>query len=294
MKINYSTVANENLASYRYRIKIPSEYLRKWGHEVVIGKPEKADVGVFSKHFNANDAEIARQPTRYREVVFDVCDYHLDGPYREHYERMMALADVITVGTGEMGMMISKYLGHDVTVIQDPYEFEEKEPKHEDCQKVLWFGHASNIAPLIREINNGVLNGKQLMVISNPNEYIPTVPWSMQNMERGFEECDVVIIPQQNTRKNRCKGANRIVESIRSGRFVIANEMPSHEQFKEWMYIGDIQEGLEWCRKNKSEIRDRIAMAQKYVRRTFSPEEISRQWLSALTSGVATKSSMAI
>ena len=65
MKINYSTVANDKLASYRYRIKIPSEYFKEWGHEVVIGKPEQADVGVFSKHFNPRDPEYARQPTRY-------------------------------------------------------------------------------------------------------------------------------------------------------------------------------------------------------------------------------------
>ena len=294
MKINYSTVANDKLASYRYRIKIPSEYLKKWGHEVVIGKPEQADVGVFSKHFNPRDPEFARQPTRYGKVVFDVCDYHLDGPYREHYERMMTLADVITVGTGELGMMINKYLGHDVKVIQDPYEFDEKEPKFDKCEKVLWFGHASNLSPLVREVNNGVLNGKKLMVVSNPNAYFPTVPWSMEAMEHGMDECDVVIIPQHDNRKNRCKGANRMVESIRSGRFVIANEMPAHNQFKEWMYIGDIQEGLEWLEQNKSEIKDRIAMAQKYVQKTFSPEKISRSWLSALTSGVATKSSMAI
>jgi hypothetical protein len=294
MKINYSTVANDKLASYRYRIKIPAEYLRQWGHEVTIGGPEQADVGVFSKHFNVKDYEIARQPTRYRSVVFDVCDYHLDGPYREHYERMMTLADVVTVGTGEMGMMINKYLGHDVTVIEDPYEFEEKEPKYNGCDKVLWFGHASNIAALLREINYGVLNGKQLMVISNPNEFIPTVPWSMQNMKQGFEECDVIIIPQQNTRKNRCKGANRMVESIRSGRFVIANEMPAHQQFKDWMYIGEIKEGIEWLKQNKSEVKDRITEAQKYVRQTFCPKKISNQWLSALTSGVGTKNLTAI
>lgn len=294
MKINYSTVANDKLASYRYRIKIPSEYFREWGHEVVIGKPEQADVGVFSKHFNPRDPEYARQPTRYGRVVFDVCDYHLDGPYRDHYERMMALADVITVGTEELGRMIRESTDRDVKVIQDPYEYEEKEPRYNKCERILWFGHASNIGPLMREVNDGVFNGKQLMVISNPNELFPTVPWSNEAMKRGLDECDVVVIPQQNNRKNRCKGANRMVESIRSGRFVIANEMPAHNQFKEWMYIGDIKEGIEWLKQNKSEARDRIAMAQKYVQQTFSPEKISRSWLSALTSDAGIRSSMAI
>ena len=285
MKINFSTVANDQLASFRYRIRIPAEYLKSWGHEVTIGGPEQADVGVFSKHFNTRDYEIARQPTRYRQVVFDVCDYHLDGPYRDHYERMMALADKITVGTDEMGFLIYEELGYDTTVIQDPYEFEEKEPCFNNGRNVLWFGHASNLKPLMAEINNGSLNEHYLQVISNPSELIPTVPWSMQNMIKGFDECTVVIIPQEDTKKNRCKGANRMVESIRSGRFVIANEMPVYEQFKEW-----IKEGLEWTKQNKVEIKGRIKEAQKYVRKTFNPATVSRQWLSALTSGVAVAS----
>jgi len=246
-------------------------------------------VGVFSKHFNTKDYEIARQPTRYREVVFDVCDYHLDGPYRDHYERMMALADKITVSTDEMGYLIYEELGHDTTVIVDPYEFEEKEPKFNDGRKVLWFGHASNLKPLMAEIHKGVLTDHWLQVISNPNELIVTVPWSMYNMTEGLEECDVVIIPQEDTKQNRCKGANRMVESIRSGRFVVANDMPAHEQFKEWMFIGDIKEGLAWQKQNKNEITDRIREAQKYVRETFNPAMVSRQWQSALTSDVERK-----
>lgn len=294
MKINYSTVADDKLASYRYRIQIPAEYLRKWGHEVTIGQPEQADVGVFSKHFNTRDYEIARQPTRYREVVFDVCDYHLDGPYRDHYLRMMGLADVITVGTEEMGFLVQEELGLDSIVIPDPYEFDEKEPAFTDGRKVLWFGHPSNLDALMFEINAGSLSDHWLQVISQPNSLIPTIPWSMEAMREGFDECDVVVIPQQDTKKNRCKGANRMVESIRAGRFVIANEMPAYLPFKHWMYVGDIKEGLEWTKQNKSEIEDRIAVAQEYVAEMFNPETISHRWQSALTSGAGIKSLTAI
>lgn len=227
MKINYSTIANNHLASYRYRIKIPSDYLKSQGHKVVIGKPENADVGVFSKHFNAMDAEIARQPTRYGQVVFDVCDYHLEGPHRAHYERMMNIADQITVGTDEMARLIKKEMGHESTVIHDPYEFLEREPNYREGLNLLWFGHPSNLSPLIFEIENCRISGYWLKVISQPNSLIPCVPWSMDAMYKGLEETDIVIIPQEDTKANRCKGANRMVESIRAGRFVIANDLPA-------------------------------------------------------------------
>lgn len=286
MKINYSTVADDKLASYRYRIQIPAKHLREMGHEVSIGKPEPADIGVFSKHFNARDYEIARQPVRYRKVVFDICDYHLDGPYSDHYERMMDLADTITVATEEMARSIEDETGHVSKVIPDPYEFPEKTPKFTDEMRLLWFGHPSNLNPLRLEIEKGNLGGYWLKVISQPNAMIPCIPWSMEAMENGLDECDIVIIPQEDTQRNRCKGANRMIESIRSGRFVIANAMPAYEQFKDWMYIGDIQEGLKWAETNKKEITDRITEAQKYVRQTFCPKAISLQWQSALMSGV--------
>lgn len=287
MKINYSTVANEQLASYRYRIKIPGMILSDWGHEVVVGKPQQADVGVFSKHFNAQDYEIARQPTRYRRVVFDVCDYHLDGPHRDHYERMVHLADEVIVGTDEMGIQIAREFERKTITIPDPYEFEEQEPEFRDGLRILWFGHASNLKPLLFEIESGALEGYWLQVISNPNALIPTIPWSMEAMKKGLDECDIIIIPQINDRKNRCKGANRMVEAIRSGRFVIASDMPSHEQFKEFMYIGDLREGLQWVRNNKTEIKDRVRQAQKYVAMKFNPSEIAYQWQFVLTSDVA-------
>ena len=288
MKINYSTVANEKLASYRYRIKIPSEYLIQQGYEVSIGKPERADIGVFSKHFNARDYEVARQSTRYSRVIFDVCDYHLDGPYSDHYQRMIYLADKVTAATQEMANCIEEETGVKAEVIPDPYEFEEKEPEFIDGTALLWFGHASNIAPLKFEIEDGNLGNHWLKVISNPNELMPVVPWSMEATIKGLNECDVVIIPQEDTKQNRCKGANRMVESIRSGRFVVANKMPAYEQFSEWMWLGDIQEGLAWTKQNSSEVTDRIKAAQKYVRETFSPDKVGSLWESALTSGVAT------
>jgi hypothetical protein len=116
----------------------------------------------------------------------------------------------------------------------------------------------------------------------------------MNSMRKGLEECDLVIIPQEDTQQNRCKGANRMVESIRSGRFVVANEMPAYQQFREWMWLGDIREGLEWVKNHEMEIAERIRAAQEYVRTTFSPKITGEQWKCAFMSDVEIKSLTAI
>ena len=287
MKINYATIANEKLASFRYRIKMPAEYLVSQGHEVMVGDSRTADVNVFSKHFSPYDfANLRVSPNG----VFDVCDYHLDGPYGSHYKHMIGRADIITVATEYLGDRIEDLIDVDTNVIPDPYEFEEKAPKFGDGRAVLWFGHASNLPPLTKEIEKGTLENHWLKVISNPNSFIKTVPWSMQAVEQGMDECDLVVIPQEDTLRNRCKGANRMVESIRSGRFVVASPMPAYEQFREWMYLGDIQEGLQWTKDNANQITDRIREAQKYVNENFSMESIGPMWSNALTSVAEIKS----
>ena len=149
MRINYATTANEKLASFRYRIKMPAEYLMEQGHYVTIGDSSPACVNVFSKHFNPGDYADSLECDH---IVFDVCDYHLDGPYKDHYTNMILNANTVTVATHYLSHQITSRFGVRTYIVPDPYEFEEKAPKFGDGRAVLWFGHASNLPPLTKEI----------------------------------------------------------------------------------------------------------------------------------------------
>ena len=81
-----------------------------------------------------------------------------------------------------------------------------------------------------------------------------------------------------------------MIESIRQGVFVVAEPMPAYEEFKEWMYIGNIKEGLRWVKENKQSLQKRIEDAQDYVRKKFAPEVIAEQWQSSLQRITAEKS----
>ena len=115
--------------------------------------------------------------------------------------------------------------------------------------------------------------GVQLEVDGKP---FPIVPYSIDSLLWGFAQCDITIIP--NAGSNSAKGANRMIESIRQGVFVVAEPMPAYEEFRDWMYIGEIKEGIEWCRQNKAELQGRIQKAQEYIVKEYNPTKTGERW----------------
>lgn len=292
MRLNYISKMDDTFASYRYRMLIPGRELVAKGHDVQFSRffRTATDTVVFSKHFHYPEADTAILCKQQgQKVVFDVCDNHLDdSPHREHYAAMIKLADTVTCSTPELAEVIQDKIGVSSIVISDPYEFAEVEPVKPvlgDRLKLLWFGHASNIDSL-----RGVwkdLAGNYVMVISGPEakDYIkhPVFAWSKGTLEKGFKEADAVIIPSIEDTRRKVKSPNRMIESIRQGRFVIANPLPAYEPFREWMWLGGMKEGIEWFRAHLDEVPDRIKAAQAYIRETFSPERIGSEWEKALS-----------
>lgn len=276
MNINFVTVTNESMASYRYRIFIPAIMLAKRGHlvRIVTASQPDAEIAVYSKHYNEKDVDDAQAlQMRGGKVIFDICDMH-DIP---HYERMRDIADRVTVSTEALA---AKFSG--AVLVQDPYEYPEKLPRFqpEEIIKVLWYGHASNINALANVWEE--LHGNHVLILTNPEvadmTNMPITPWSLARQMQGLAECDVVIVPVEDLPKKHTKSANRMIEAIRSGRFVVASSTPSHDEFKQWMYVGNIGQGLKWVRQHRDEIEERIREAQNYIRERYSPETIGEKW----------------
>lgn len=147
-----------------------------------------------------------------------------------------------------------------VVVIPDPYESDEQ--KADMGNGLLWYGHESNIKTILpyMDLNPKILSGEE---------------WSRKKQLAMLNDCAIVLIP---TDFRRGKSANRMIEAIRNGRFVVAGELPAHDEFKDLMWVGDIREGVEWALSNKKEVIERIKAAQDYVRDRYSPETIGKQW----------------
>jgi hypothetical protein len=314
MRVTFLGSAAFKLASYRYRILMPCKEMMAQGVDCQIVTSYdglNADVFVFSKHWHpdkdqaavtqiqapgfmaANQVSVVADDRPDPKVVYDVCDDHFDHPkYGPHYHFMCQKADLIIASTDRMQEIIKEKTGLDSTVINDPFEYPELKVRHKweqwDARKILWYGHASNFEHLHRVWDD--LRGYQLMAITDgitledtvADQPFPVVSWSHENMMDGFRQADIVVIPNEGELSP--KGANRMIEAIRQGVFVVAEPQPEYNKFKEWMYIGDIGKGLEWVQSNKKCIRERIEQAQKFVSSKYHPQTIGKMWTSALSS----------
>jgi uncharacterized Rossmann fold enzyme len=247
---------NKNAASWRYRAKIPS------GDWATLNDLT-ADTLIFAKPQASELMDMARAKARGAWVVVDFCDDHFDWL---HYQEALRLADAVTCSTTEMARRI-KELGRDATVIADPYEFPEM-PPHYAGINLLWFGHHVNRDSLQRILPD--LEGYPLRVVSN---FEGAIPWSKETMLEEFARADIVVIPTTASYKS----ANRAIEAIRQGCFVVAEPHPALEGFP--IYIGNIKEGIEWTKQQN--MNELISKAQKFVTEKFTPQILIDKWKSA-------------
>jgi len=247
---------NKNAASWRYRAKIPS------GDWATLNDLT-ADTLIFAKPQASELMDMARAKARGAWVVVDFCDDHFDWT---HYQEALRLADAVTCSTTEMAKRI-KELGRDATVIADPYEFPEM-PPHYAGTNLLWFGHHVNRDSLQRILPD--LKGYPLRVVSN---FEGAIPWSKETMLEEFARSDIVVIPTTASYKS----ANRAIEAIRQGCFVVAEPHPALKDFP--IYIGNIKEGIEWTKQQN--MNELISKAQKFVTAEFSPQILIDKWKSA-------------
>lgn len=248
----------EHLASSRYRAIIPAKELAK------LGVHEGKDWIVIGKH----NWKWEERTEGFKKKCFDICDDRFESPWAEHYTINALRADLVTCNSEEMKRRIREKTGRDAVVIPDPYEQREHAPEMHD--KLLWFGHQSNvvdIAPYVGKLRN-------LEIITNAPGFRQ---WSPQAMDEAFHACGLVVIP---TGKSMCKSGNRAIESIRRGRFVVAGYLPAYADLG--IYIGDIVDGVRWCLEHKSEVLWRTKSAQEYVREEYAPQRIAKLWKQAL------------
>jgi uncharacterized Rossmann fold enzyme len=247
---------DKNAASWRYRAKIPAG---DWASQNDL----TADTLIFAKPQANELMDMARAKARGAWVVVDFCDDHFDWL---HYQEALRLADAVTCSTTEMARRI-KDLGRDAIVIADPYEYPEM-PPHCNGVNLLWYGHHVNRDSLQRILPD--LEGYPLRVVSN---FDGAIPWSKETMLEEFARADIVVIPATVPYKS----ANRAIEAIRQGCYVVAEPHPALEGFP--IYIGNIKEGIEWTKQQN--MNELISKAQRFVTAEFSPQTLIDKWKTA-------------
>lgn len=249
---------DERQASYRYRAAIPAKAL---GVEM---NDETADLWILSKITKASPAWMTRARALGKAVVVDVCDAHLSLPY---YREVIEQADAITTPTPLLAQLLLEDYGVHATVIDDPYEFECVLP-HVAGNRLLWFGHANNYDGIA--MFRGLLAEYPLRLVSNIDGFIP---WSKETMRDEFLNADIVLLPDSAPTKS----ANRAVEAIRQGCFVVATPHPSLDMIP-GIWVGDLMKGIQWASTHHRDANERLIQSQAYVRERFSPGRVANAW----------------
>lgn len=250
-----------SLASSRLRAAIPQRELKKLGVE------QGKDVLIYGKHWLPEKVKGS-----FGKLVYDVCDDHFRTPnLRAYYLRNTIEADLVTCNSLVMQERIREETGRDSIVIREPYESAEYMPTI--GPSLLWYGHNSNLSDLVR-IKPYLRH--PLLVLSNDENCIE---WTPETFKTAIQKPCIVVIP---TGKSLAKSENRMVEAIRTGKYVCAEHLPSYEPFNEFFPLGDIPEHIEWALSHVEDSLDRIRKAQSYIREKYSPRSIGEQWLKVL------------
>lgn len=286
MNINFVSLGNDTLATHRWRVKLPAYGLEQEGHSCTItrhGDP-KADINIFQKHFDPIGAEgfVLNHKTK---TIFDISDDHFDREAGGHYTLMCQECDVITCPNDRMQERIYDATGRLARIIPDPISFPEGEFRYSRDPKILWFGNAVNITsiyPILSSVPN-------LTVVSNIQslelpDHVQFIPWSVGLVEDIIDEFDIVIIPRNEYKWAKYKSPNRAVDALNAGKFVITDFDEVYGDLEEFVYLGDVKDGLEFYRDNPDTVRRMVESGQEHVQEVFSPESVLEAWKIAIES----------
>lgn len=253
------------MASYRYRVMIPSSQMKAHGIEVC----DEGDIVVFSKPGPETPSHIGicgDAPT-----VVDICDDHFARwPY---YAEACKLATRITCPTAVMADRIKAATGRDAVVIADPYEMPYGKP-HGAGNAFVWFGHEVNLPSLQKWFP--MFDGIDLQIVTGANAIVPHRRWSLPTLQDALQRANVALFPT--SPGHEYKSANRLINALRAGAFALCERHPAYTEFERFVWVGDVHGGIQWMRAFQDELDDRIAEAQAHIEQHYSPQVIGKQW----------------
>ncbi|WP_353573081.1 hypothetical protein [Candidatus Albibeggiatoa sp. nov. BB20] len=316
---NQNGVLSSLWASTRYRVIIPSHFLalRHYKHLYLLAQKKISSdelncfhdkqAVIFSKSSRySNEQRAAYAKQQGIKVILDVCDNYFDtekvAGQTAHYKKMVALADIVTVSTAELAAIVETHTGKQAIVIPDPYEYPQQPASFQPSSKqlnLLWFGSHKNVdslkamipqlTPLSHEIplklhiittpQHGLEGACERFNTQSENYQLQFSPWSLEITQKAMQKTDFIMIPSLSIDVKMVKSPNRLIESVHSGRFVIAYPLPSYQEFAQWAWVNDhFVEGIRWALQHPQQVIDKIQAAQHYITQHYSPERAGLLW----------------
>ena len=307
-------------ASVRLRAIETAPFLADRGHQVQFFQAHAIDQGQPGPDFGKGDIYVVQKvlydigPTLQqlrkagKPIVVDLSDNVFQDCYlAEYYRNVLPAADLVTVSSEKLAEDIRSELDVPVRHIPDCVEmpFREAEfPAPLSPLRLLWFGRSFNSGPIVELLP--ALNELardipiELEVVTDPVPALIDIFVSMKGPLRGrikywtagvtesaLERCHAVLLPTSDAPNMIGKSANRLQETLWSGRLPIANPLPSFEPFADSAIITcDIIDAIRWTLAHQDEALTRIKRGQAYIANRYTPDKVAEIWESVLLEAI--------
>jgi hypothetical protein len=109
------------------------------------------------------------------------------------------------------------------------------------------------------------------------------VEWDWELQGQLLASTDVVLIPVVHTNyRTDTKSANRLIDGLMSGRFVITTPLASYVEFEAWTWQQDLMQGIRWAREHPGKTLQKIQAGQQHTIENYSPVAIAQRWLGVM------------
>jgi hypothetical protein len=239
------------------------------------------------------------------KTIYDLCDNKFEE--KEEYEPCCQLADLVSVNSVQMGASTKHHTGRDSIVMPDPFERPKLEPNFNPGKeiKLLWFGSQSSfkflpVVEIWQRLEKEIGNYKYTMISAKTDRLISKMSlrqtkgqisginfdkldmqeWTWERQGQLLSECDIVLMPvQTDNPRTDTKSANRLIDSLMSGKFVITTALASYEEFAPYTWQDDYIAGIKWALAHPGKTLERIRAGQKYTEEKYSAQVLSKQFI---------------
>ena len=308
MKIRFtSSKYRTKRASHRLRGEVTCRALVDQGYDAKIltdwNEVDANTIVIFLKLSQPDSIQRAKDLGA--KTIYDLCDNKFEE--KEEYEPCCQLADLISVNSVNMEISVKHHTGRDSIVMPDPYERPKLTPKFDPSKelKLLWFGSQSSFKffPIVecwQRLEKEIVDYKFTMVSAKTDRVLSKMTqrqnkgqisginfskldmqeWTWEHQGKLLTECDIVLMPvQTDNPRTDTKSANRLIDSLISGKFVITTALASYEEFAPYTWQGDYIEGIKWALKNPAEVKERIRLGQEYTEQNYSARILSKKFI---------------
>lgn len=282
--------------------------------------PYADDLVVFQKIYDERAIELARDLRRRGVLtVFDLCDNHFYNPdgrleltqRAERLRRMLDIVDAVSVSTEPLHDLMRERTPAVIADALDEFDLDIPERtfgwlwarlrRRETALSFVWYGNAGEESPPFGLVHLPTIIPElerlhrtfplELTVISNsraryehavdsagfPTRYME---WNYQRFPGLFRRHHVCVIPVKPNPFTNCKTANRVVQSLRLGVPVIADPIPSFEEFAPFILLGKWRQSLDQYAADPALRARHVEAGRQYVEATYTKERVVSEWSS--------------